>query len=424
MPLRSVKIDSAWRKAALVLCGAVCILAAWYFTKWGMANSAAGRADDVEIAAYLTELAPDDPQTHYAAAVLLEKSFDPDDIRKTLKELETAVAVSPNNYLYWFELGRARERSGDADGAERALRRALALAPNYSRVQWALGNALLRQGRTDEAFEEIKKAVTGDASLADSAAATAWLFFDGDVGRIQRALSGSTRFEAAVAGVLIREKKFDEAMQIWSGLPADEKRTSLQETGKMLIGKLLAGKRFRDAVRVSEDISSGSGGPRSGHVTNGGFESPVRPDTAAIFEWQIAPGLQPQIVLSGAQKHGGNNSLFFVFNSSDAKDFRIVSQTIAVVPGEAYELEIFYRSDLKTSAEFKWEIVDAADGKQLAVTGPVANKAEWTALHIGFKVPPATDGITIRLARIGCNQICAVTGNLWFDDISLRPAGQ
>ena len=178
--------------------GAVCLLAAWSFSKWGMASSASVRAERAEIAQFLTELAPDDPQTHYAAAVLLEKSFEPSDIERSLQELEIATGLAPENYLYWLDLGRARERAGDPEGAERALRRALHLAPNYSRVQWALGNALLRQGRVDEAFQEITKAVSSDpASFASPAAVTAWQFFGGDVGRIRQFSGSSALFDAA-----------------------------------------------------------------------------------------------------------------------------------------------------------------------------------------------------------------------------------
>jgi hypothetical protein len=98
-----------------------------------------------------------------------------------------------------------------------------------------------------------------------------------------------------------------------------------------------------------------------------------------------------------------------------------VSQTVAVEPGADHQLELFYGSDLKTSAQFKWEIVDAVDGKRLAVTDPIAVRApEWTALRVGFKAPATGDGIVIRFIRAGCGADCAVNGTLWFDDISIR----
>ena len=416
---RSVKIDATWRKIASAAVGVVCVVAAWQFSKWGLANSAAYRAGDVDVAQYLTGMAPSDPQTHYAAAVFLEKSFDPVDIQKALTELETAVALSPNNYLLWLDLGRARERSGDAEGAERALRRSLELAPNYSRVQWALGNALLRQGRTEEAFAEIRKAVIADPTFAGPAASAAWQFFDGDIAKIRNAMAGSKRFAAALAGLLAREKRFEEALAHWDELSADEKRTTFKDAGVTLTEGLLAAKRFRDAQRITAETGTGAIALAVGTVTNGGFESAVKIDGAGTFDWQIAPGLQPQIVLSGGQKHGGNNSLYLIFNSNDAKDFRPIAQTVAVEPGAAYELEVFYRSEIKSSAEFKWEVADA-DGKRIAVGPPIALQSDWTSIRVPFAVPPMTDSVTIRFVREGCGQVCTVTGNLWFDDISLK----
>ena len=418
VPTRSIKIDTAWKKAVLAVAALTLIPAVWFVLKWSMAGSAVQRADSAELAVYLTTLAPDDPQTHSTAARYLEKSFDPEDIRKALYELETAAALAPENYMAWLDLGRARERSGDAEGAEAALRRALGLAPNYSRVQWALGNALLRQGRIDEAFSEIRKAVAGDTAFATPAAAAAWQFFDGDIRQIRRAIDGSDNFNAALSAMLAREGRFDEAMEVWETIPAAVKRTSLNETASVLLGRLLEAKKFRLAARVSGDL--GDTGGQTGQITNGGFESAVKPDGAGQFEWQIAAGLQPQIVLSTGQKHGGNNSLMLIFNSGDAKDFRSISQTVAVEPGRIYELEFFYRSDVKTSAVFKWEVADTGESKQLAATDAMTPTAEWKRMAVRFKVPERSEGIVIRLLRDGCGQVCSVTGSLWFDDFSIR----
>ncbi|HUR96587.1 MAG TPA: tetratricopeptide repeat protein [Pyrinomonadaceae bacterium] len=423
MSTKSLKIDTAWKKAILVAAGGLCIFASWSFTKWGMASSAAVRADDVDVAEFVTSLAPDDPQTHYSAAVLLEKSFEPGDIQKSLNELEVATGLAPENYLYWLDLGRARERNGDTEGAERALRRALELAPNHARVQWALGNALLRQGRVDEAFGEIQKAVAGDpTSFANPAAVTAWQFFDHDIGTIRRFGAGSIQFDTALTALLVREKRLDEAVQLWKGLPVEERRTSLRETGTSLVAALLAEKRFRSASEISAGLAE-NGESISEQVGNGGFEAVVKPTGSGPFEWTIAPGLQPQIVLSSGQKHGGNNSLLLVFNSNDGKEFRSVSQLVAVQPNTAYELEIFYRADVKTNASFKWEIVDASDGKQLAVSDVIANRADWSPLQLRFTSSQNADGITLRLTRDNCGQICPVTGSIGFDDITLRRAG-
>ena len=389
-----------------------------------MASSAAVRAENADVARFLTGLAPDDPQTHYSAAVLLEKSFEPADIEASLEEYEIAAGLAPENFLFWFDLGRARERNGDSTGAERALRRAMELAPNYARVHWALGNTLLRQGRVDEGFAEIKKAAAADpAAFAAPTANTAWQFFDQDVAAIRQVPGGSVHIEAALVSLMIREKRIDDAVAIWNAIPVADRQSSLRETGKALLTALLAEKRFRLAIELATTLGE-SGDAKPEQITNGGFETAVKPTGAGLFEWVIAAGLQPQIVLSSGQKHGGNNSLLLIFSSNDGKDFRSVSQLISVQPGTSYEIEIFYRSDLKTSASFKWQVTDAADETRiLVVSEPTANGPEWSSLLLKFQSSPESDGIILRLIRENCGPVCPVNGSVTFDDISIRRAG-
>ena len=424
MPTKSLKIDSVWKKAALAVFAVICIFAAWTYSKWGLAATAASRTADADGAIFLTELAPDDPQIHSLTAALLEKRFEPGDDERSLQEYETATALSPTNYLMWLGVGRARERSGDQVGAERALRRALELAPNYARVQWALGNNLLRQGRTEEAFAEISKAVNSDPPTYSGPAITAARQFLGDdIGTIQRMVAGPVEFQAALTSMLIAEKRFDEAMAMWRTFPADQKSTTMRDTGNLLLAHLLDAKHFREAAAMTAELGE-SDPPHVGQISNGGFESVVKPTGAGAFEWNIAPGLLPQIVLSNGQKHSGNNSLLIVFNTKDGKDFRTVSQLVAVEPNRSYELQMFVRADLKTLAVFKWEIVDASDGHQLAISDAFGNGANWSPVLMRFKTPAAGEGIVIRLIRENCGPICAVNGSIGIDDVSLRSMDQ
>ena len=78
--------------------------------------------------------------------------------RRRVREFEVAVRLSPNDFRYWEELGRALEMTGDRAGAEKALRRAVFLAPNYYHPHWRLGNLLLRSNRYEEAFQHLFRA--------------------------------------------------------------------------------------------------------------------------------------------------------------------------------------------------------------------------------------------------------------------------
>lgn len=415
--LKILKIDSLARRAGLIFVAAAALAGAFFFAKWGFAYSAASRTDLIEIADLAVELGPDDPQTHFTAAVLFAKTFSAEDQQRSLAEFEKATALSPNNYLLWLELGKAREHSGDRIGAEGALRKALELAPNYAQVQWTLGNALLRQGKTDEAFAEIRKAAAGDPTYADAAASAAWQMLDGDITQVRKAIGDSKRMNAALASLLVGQKRFDEAFEIWNLIPADEKKSTFSETGEALFRQFIEAKKYRVAQRIGSQIGRDYLGEA---MSNGGFEEALKPQNTDIFEWRIADGASPRIGPTTGQKHNGNYSFLISFGA-ESKDFRQVSQTIAVEPGKSYELELFYRADIKTTAVYKWEIVDASAGKVIASTNAIANTAEWTPLQAKFTVPENTDGVIIRLFRDNCEAAnCAVSGNIWFDDFSLK----
>lgn len=421
MPIKTYQLNSRAARAAFAAIGVLAVISAFSVAKWGFAHTAAIKADTIDVASLAVDFAPGDPQTHYALAVLSEKTFVSEDLENAVKEFEAAAALSPFNYLLWLDLGRARERIGDKAGAERALRKALELAPNYSRVQWALGNVLLRQGKNDNAFVEIRKAVAGDAAYTNAAAMTTWQILDGDIAKVRNAIGDSDRANASLATLLVNQNRFDEAVDIWNRLPADEKKTTLKEAGQALYIQFLEAGKYRHAARVGEQIGiSQNGGEFIGVVANGGFEEPVVSENSNIFSWKIADGTNPRIGPTDGQKHSGNYSLLMSF-AQGSKITRPVSQMVPIEPGKSYLFEAFYRSDVKTQAKLKWEVVTAANGKLIEVTDALMPSADWTPVRITFDVPKDIDGVTIRFAAQDCDPaICSISGNIWFDDFTLR----
>ncbi|MGB7067973.1 MAG: hypothetical protein WBD22_00575, partial [Pyrinomonadaceae bacterium] len=118
MPIKSFPINNLATTIGLAAVVVASLVGAYFFAKWGFAQSASERVEDPGVAELLTNIAPDDPQTHYAAGVLLGKTFLPGDLERSLRHFEKATALSPNNYLLWLELGRVRGAVGDVEGAE------------------------------------------------------------------------------------------------------------------------------------------------------------------------------------------------------------------------------------------------------------------------------------------------------------------
>lgn len=418
MSVKVLKINSAASKIILLAVGLSFVVAVYFFAKWEIADSVASKAAYKEIAEAAVDLAPSAPKARFVWAALLEKTFIPEDLPKSLEEYEQAAALAPNNYLMWLALGRARSRSGDASGAEKALRKAQELAPHYAQIQWTLGNLLVRQGKTDEGFSQIQQAAAGDPNFNFPAILAAWQTTGEDVAQTRRILGDTPAINAALVGFLPGQKHFDDALEIWNALPADEKKTTLKATGQNLADQFLAAKNYFTAQQILRQISDANNFA-VGEITNGGFESDINVQTPIVFQWQLADAPQPQIRFDAQQKHGGGRSLLISYNSPLGKDFRAVSQIVTVEAGKSYDFNAFYKSDLKTTATFDWEITDSS-GKVLAATAPTeAKTTDWLPLQAKFTAPDDR-AIVVRLARVACKSSgCPVYGRILFDDFSL-----
>jgi hypothetical protein len=414
------RIDSISRRIVFFTVLLIVVALHWYIAKWAFANMVSSRADRPEIADIAVNLAPDDPQTHYAAAVLYDKTFLPQDQAHSLSEYEWAVSRAPENYLLWLEYGKALARGGDSDKAEAALRHAEMLAPNYSIVHWTLGNAFVREGKLDEGFAEIGRAVESDPSYASPAVAIAYALYEGDLSQIRRVVGESPGAKGALALTLARARRYDDAVEVWNSIPPAGIDNSLSEVRRSLSSELLSAKKFLLTEAVSRN--GNSGGPAPGQIYDGGFEQGIKVDNAAVFEWQITQGSQPQVVQNTRQPHSGAKSLVLLFNSNDGNGLRQLSQIIAIRTGAKYSFSGYYHSDLKSASPLVWQIVNASNNMviaELPLRGPAA---DWTPFSITFAVPADTDGIIVRLSRAGCgSSICPISGSVWLDDLSLLP---
>ncbi|HEV7643217.1 MAG TPA: tetratricopeptide repeat protein [Pyrinomonadaceae bacterium] len=410
----------------LLLLFAVVLLAALVIVlRWCVADSAAMRVEDKEIAKLATVWAPDDSQTHYALGVLYEKGFLPEDAANAAQAYERAAALSPSDYRYWLPLARAREHSGDTPGAEKALRHALTLAPNYAQVHWALGNVLLREGRTEEAFAEMRRAIEGNAAFAVTAAGTALQFSDEGYLAVLEKFGNTPAMKAALALTLARQKKFDESLALWNSLSEAEKNISFKENGDQLSGLLLKEKKFRHLVQMhsasgEKGGENGAARPAVGAFTNPGFETPIDIADPSPFNWQIPVGAQPAIGVDDKQRHSGSFSLVMIFAKGSGKDFRQIYQVVAVDSGASYRFRVFIQSQIKTTGALRWEIVDANSGEVLGATKDIsAESTGWEELNADLKTSAQTEGLIVRLVRNGC-QNCSIEGKIWFDDLSIE----
>lgn len=423
--LKIIKLDATPSRVVIVVIAVACLAFTYFSAKWHFANGVAptfdrSRAESPLVANWLTEVAPADPSVRMAAAVTFERTFDMMDLDRSMSEYAEATAASPNNYLIWLSLAKSRNLNGDTSGAEAAFRKAIELAPNYAAVQWAYGNFLVRQGSTGGGFTLMAKAASANSEYAASAAVTALQIFDGDVRKALVELGETDATNAALQVALIKAGRFDDAVEAWSRISDEGKRTKYRQATDKLAGDLTAAKRFGLAARIFAALN-GSEPSAQGKLSNGGFEGGVKMRDAPLFEWQIADGGSPQIGLTKDRPYAGENALVFVFSSFETAAFRSVSQMVLVESGATYELDGFYRSDVKTAASLRWEIGDATTTGTIARTDALAVAGSWTPFSIKFSAPMGAEAVIVRFTRDGCTGgSCPTNGTIAFDDITIK----
>lgn len=428
MTTSAIKLSTSRSRALLILPAILLVAAAFFAVRWCLAQSVAEQADVAEIADFAVNLAPGLSHPHYALGIINEKIFSPESDAAAVREYERATALSPYDFRLWLALGKMRERTGDAEGAEKAIRKAIELAPAYAQIHWTLGNILLRQGKTDEAFNEIGFAAgQNPATYAAPAVAAAMQTFGADnVDEILRRIGNSTEARASLIGFLAKDGKFEQSLNIWNKF-SEEEKLARKDEGKSLFNALLEAKRFRLAQTLYNELPAAEDLEKTsvGKISNADFESDriSTPAQQFPFQWFIPDGAEPIIGFDPSVRRGGTRSLQLAFKTISGQEFRQVFQTVTVEPGARYRLSFYARTaGLKTSATVLWNIEDAADGKILASSQAVSTgDSDWQNLTVDFAAPPKTEAVNIKLARAACTlSPCALIGRIWFDDFSLQ----
>jgi hypothetical protein len=411
----------------LLLPALLAIFGSWFVVRWYVGDTVAEYAPTVEeggieMARMAVRWAPDDPLTHWRLGSLEEKVFSAQNMAAAVREYQLAVTLSPTDYRYWMELGRALEASGDRESGEKALRRAVELAPAYSHPRWHFGNLLLREGKVPEAFEQLGHAAEADNEMRPQVFGLAMLVFGNDVNEIARVASVSPGARMQFAIYLVTIEKFDDAMRMWATIsPADRRGQS--ELSQELKKSLLSSQQFRAALEVMRETDPDTALPQLGQFSNGGFESSLAPARANSFDWVFTSRTQAQIGID-SRAHNGHGSLRIVFSAPSALERIQLSQTVVVEPGALYRLECYVRTEeligVSTPA---LAIVDPMDSATLAGSAPLATgTSDWQRIVFDFKTNPKHDGVTIGFRRALCGegQICPIFGTVWYDDFSLQ----
>lgn len=363
------------------------------------------------------ELTPADAEAHLAGAALLNSSGAPD---QAIIELERAVALRPDDYELWSELGLLRDQTGDAAGALAAFDEAVRRAPFYSQPRWNRGNVLLRKGEHEAAFHDLSQAAESNPELIPNLIDLAWGVSKGDVKLTEQLgqISMGKR-KIAFAKLLARRGKGKEAMEVLSDagpLPDAIKRE--------LVEQLMAKSAYQEAFdiwKTDHGLGSDKGGGPS--IYDGGFEGPLA-FAEGGFGWRVPREMQATTVsLDSGQPQSGSKNLRIEFGGNSVPGQKLVSQVILVKATRHYKLNFASRSqDLVTGGLPLLIVSDAsAEQKRLGQSAPLSvGTSNWQLSSFEFTATPTTTAVVLSVVRDCTTSSCPVFGSISLDSFSLE----
>lgn len=376
------------------------------------------------------QLTPKDAQAHFAGGALLSLSGAPD---QSVVELERAVALRPNDYGLWSELGLLRDQTGDTAGALAAFDEAVRRAPFYSQPRWNRGNVLLRKGQYEAAFADLSQAAQSNPELIPNLIDLAWSVSKGEVNLTEQlAQIRGDKMRTAFARFLARRGRAKEAMTQFG--QAGNVSEAIQ---RELVEQLLAKGAFKEAFDLWQAVhGEARNEPVGPSIYDGGFEGSLSFGQGG-FGWRVPRDVQAtSISLDASQPQSGSQDLRIEFNGNSNPGLALLSQIILVEPsspgspagqprlgGRRYKINFASRSqDVVTGGLPLLVASDAADQKRLGQSPPLAKgSSDWRPYSFEFTTTPTTAAVVLSLQRENCTTPpCPIFGAISLDSFSVE----
>lgn len=392
----------------------------WYSVRWQLGNLLADITKSGEEKAEATAktakgLAPGDPLTNWLVASIT-KETDPEHT----EGYEDAVRLSPNDYRWWIQLGRAYDQADKPKEAEGAFLKAVEMAPEYTFPRWQIGNFYLRQDREEDAFRELKKAANNNAVYREQIFSIAWDYYDQDTEKVEAIVGDASDAKAGLAKFYAAKERPKKSLNVWNTLSDEEKaknRSIAEVITRALYDKgfLLSSVEFVRQLGIEKDV-------KAEQISNPSFEEEISDAKTSYFDWKIVPVEKMRVRLSPVKKKEGKRSLQVSFNGFDKIEVNNIYQIVAVKPNASYRLDFWVKTEkLKSAGTPKLEVVNPNDNRVLGSSAVfISGTNDWKQMSVNFSVPGEVEGVTIRTAREFCGEKCLIFGTFWYDDFSLE----
>jgi tetratricopeptide (TPR) repeat protein len=365
------------------------------------------------------ELLPDSPRLNWrmAESLINEQS----DFARALKYAEHAVALSPQNELYWYVLAQAQEGIGQLAEAETSMRRATAWAPNNSEINWALANLLVRAGKSEEATEAFRSAGRLTPSLYPLAFELLWEVNGQRLEQLRAVAGQGEAGQLALVQFCAEQGLFEEAAQVFKRI--DRQKALASPASESFISTLIQQRQFELARKVwlSLVVNNDAEGTEGTVIWNGNFERDLL-RLPRHFDWVLGENKYVRSGIENGRGRNGSRALKLVFTGNDTTTLNgEIAQRVVLKPGGAYRIECYAKPNrLQTPEGPRLAILQHV--KVLASSQPVdATNSDWQRLVVEFVAPNDSGDLSVAIIRIPKYVYDEPTsGVVWFDDFSLR----
>jgi hypothetical protein len=368
---------------------------------------------------------PKNPQNFDDLGTLTHMYADGSSPDRIVSAYQEATRLSPQNALYWANLGAAYDWAGRKNDAAAAFQHAQQLFPKSPDINWRVANFDVREGRTTEALQSLRKVlVSGGVAHREVFALAATTTRDNKA-ILGEALPSDSSILLDFLNFRVLNDDIGSAEEVWQRLLELNLAFPLRDALPYLDGLI----RHRElaelqeawlalATRFPEEIPSRS--PETNLILNGSFEHEI---LNGGFDWRIVPVKGAQVSLDEENRFEAARSLRIDFDSTENPYYWHVFQYVRVEPGTRYHFSGYMRvKGITSDSGPAFEIYDAYDMQKLYLSGDsLIGTSDWSLQQFHFNTPPNTDLLVVRVGRRPGQKLAnKIGGTVWVDKISLK----
>jgi hypothetical protein len=371
-------------------------------------------------------LEPDNPEYWYRLGRYQQYNLEQPDAVSAENSYREAVALDPTDTFAWLDLATAYELDGKPEEARDAYLRATRSYPISADVAWRYGNFLLRQGQLAQAYPELRSAVEADPRRAAEAFSRAYRTNPNIDELLAELLPAKQGIYVDVIWEALSATQLAVAKTVWARLLLLNPHLEMRDVERFVSALLHAGE-YAEARRAWDQGVATMNlppllPPNPSIVWDPSFETGIN---GFAFSWQYHPIDQGvSIDLDKAEKHSGAQSLRLSFDGKHNPNLEAACTLAIVQPSTTYRFSGWIESRALTTDQgiaFRLHAVDGGftpptNTRQVVGTNP------WTLVDQSWTSGSDVHRLRICVVRDASdNPDVRISGSAWVDDVNLVP---